>query len=138
MTWIPKPYYPLPEPQVYVSSPFMNYPNSKTLTLSLECGMQSELYSTMSNIAAYLNPDYNTFLTARTLEALIADFTIGGVRRVQFYPAIGVDAAGNPIDPVALGVTYGRLQMTLMQQIDSGDGKTSLWDAWVAMTEPVK
>lgn len=138
MTFLNKPYYPLPEPQLFVKSPFMGYPNSSTIVLSLECYLQSELAGLMTEISEYLNPNYNTFLTARSLEALIIDFTTEAIRRIQFYPATALDASENQIDPVAMGVKYGRLQMSLMQQIDSGDGKTSLWDAWLAMTAPIK
>jgi hypothetical protein len=134
MTWLAKPYYALPEPQTYVQSPIMNWPPSiLTTTLSLECALQSELASTMSDIAAYLNPNFNTFLPARSLQALINDFIAQAMNRLMWYPASG---AG--VDPVALGTKYGKLQMSLMQQIDSGDGVTSLWDAWIAMQEPVK
>jgi len=134
MTWLQKPYYPLPEPQVFVDSSVMNWPPAMTTkTLSLECALQSELYSTMSNISAYLNPNYNTFLAARSLQALIDNFTAQAAYRLMWYPACG---AG--LDPVTLGQHYGKLQMSLMQQIDSGDGVTSLWDKWTAMTEPVK
>ncbi len=134
MNWLQKPYYPLPEPQAFVDSAVMNWPPSMTTkTLSLECALQSELYSTMSNISAYLNPNYNTFLESRTLAALINDFIAQAMYRLMWYPAAGAGA-----DPVALGQKYGKLQMSLMQQIDSGDGVTSLWDKWTAMTEPVK
>ena len=132
--WLAKPYYPLPEPQVFVDSTIMNWPPSYTTkTLTVECALQSELASTMSNIAAYLNPNYNTFLPARSLQAIVNDFIAQAMNRLMWYPASGADA-----DPVALGTKYGKLQMSLMQQIDSGDGATSLWDKWTAMTEPVK
>jgi len=133
-TWLERPYYPLPEPQVFVDSPVMNWPPSiTTKTLSVECALQSELASVMSNIAAWLNPNYSTFQSSRSLQSLVNDFTAQAVNRLMWYPASGVG-----VDPVALGLKYGRLQMSLMQQIDSGDGVTSLWDAWLAMTEPVK
>jgi len=87
MDWLEKPYYPLPEPQVFVDSPVMNWgPSSVTKTLSLECALQSELYSTMSNIAGYLNPNYNTFLPSRTVQALINDFIAQAMYRLQWYP----------------------------------------------------
>lgn len=135
MSFLAKPYYALPEPQAYVDSTVMNWPKTMTTkTLSLECALQSELASTMSNIAAYLNSNYNTFLSARSLQALIDDFTAQAAYRLMWYPDCGAAGA----DPVTLGSKYGKLQMSLMQQIDSGDGVMSLWDAWVIMTAPVK
>ncbi len=132
--WLAKPYYPIPEPQVFVDSTVMNWPPSYiTKTLTVECALQSELAGVMSNISAWLNPNYNTFQTSRTLQSLVNDFIAQALYRLQWYPA---SAAG--ADPVALGIKYGRLQMSLMQQIDSGDGVTSLWDKWTTMTEPVK
>ena len=86
----------------------------------------------MSDIAGYLNPNFNTFLPARTEQAIINDFIEQAIYRIMWYPTLG-----EGIDPVGLGMKYGQLQVSLMQNIDSGDGKTSLWDAWVAMTGPV-
>jgi len=112
----------------------MNWPPTYTTkTLTVECALQSELAGVMSNILAWLNPHYNTFQTSRTLQSLTNDFISQALYRIMWYPATGMG-----VDPVALGQKYGKLQMSLMQQIDSGDGVTSLWDAWTAMTDPVK
>jgi hypothetical protein len=134
MDFLQKPYYPLPEPQVYADTSIKGWPPALTTkALTIECYLQSELYSTMSNIEGYLNPNYNTFLSARTAQAIMDNYVWEALNRSQWYPTL---AEG--IDPFSLGMKYGKLQISLMQQINSGDGVTSLWDAWVKMTEPVK
>lgn len=131
--YLVKPYYPLPLPQIYVATSVKNWPaGATTKTLTVECYLQSVLSSTMSNIIGYLNPNYNTFLTERSEIAIVNDFIETATNRIQWYPGTGFQ-----VDPVAMGTEYGQLQVALMKQIDSGDGKTSLWDAWVAMTSPV-
>ena len=131
--WLIKPYYPLPLPQVYVSTSVKNWPaGATTKTLTVECYLQSVLASTMSNIIAYLNPNYNTFLAERSEAAIIDMYVATAVSRIEWYPGTGFQ-----VDPVQLGTEYGQLQVALMKQIDSGDGATSLWDAWTEMTGPV-
>lgn len=131
--WLVKLFYPLPLPQVYVATSVKNWPaGATTKTLTVECYLQSVLSSTMSNIIGYLNPNYNTFLTERSEIAIVNDFIETAANRIQWYPGTGFQ-----VDPVEMGTEYGQLQVALMKQIDSGDGKTSLWDTWVAMTSPV-
>lgn len=141
MQWLHKPYY-VAGPQVFVKSIVKNWPTNVFITtLTVESYLQSLLASTMSNIAGYLNPDYNTFLSARTPEAIIEDYVQTAINRIEWYPSTGADINGTAIDPVALGTQYGQLQVALMQQINASDADgedgISLWDSWVAMTGPV-
>ena len=101
--------------------------------------MQGLLAGKLDDCQFWLNPNHNTFLTARTDQALINDFVLSALQRGVSFPAIVTDGE----DPIALGAQYARQMISIMQQINSGsvNGGTdgvSLWDAWTAMKDPVK
>lgn len=132
--WLEKPYYLAPDPPVTMLSTVRGWPaDDKTEVVTAEQALQDELQQALSVINEWLNPDYNTFLPARTLDALINDYIGQAIRQIMFFPTTGIG-----VKVFQLGTKYGRLQMNKMKQIDSGDGKTSVWDAWISMTAPVK
>lgn len=139
--WLHQPYYAQP-PQAFVptgiTDPITGKPivtNSgpaSTVTLTVESYLQSMLESTMSYIQGYLNPAFQTGVAVRTAQAIIDNYVATAKQRVVVYPDTTAGA-----DPTALGNQYGNLQVSLMQQIDSGQyGGTpgvSVFDAWTAM-----
>ena len=133
MDWKRAPYYPRPDVAYVENATMSRVPGQTSKTITVESALQQELAARMSNILAWLNPNYNTFQTSRTVQSLMNDFIEQAQFRIGFFPS-----TGDGVDPIALGMQYGRLQMTLMQEIDSGDGATSLWDAWTRMKEPIK
>jgi len=139
MTWLTKPYYVRPD-SVTIQSTIRGFPPSIVEpTLTIESVMQGLLSGKLDDCHFWLNPAHNTFLTARNEQAIINDFVLSALQRGQFFPAIVTDGE----DPIALGTQYARMMISIMQQINSGgvgggtDG-VSLWDAWTAMTEPIK
>ncbi len=139
MEWLNKPWYERP-PSVTIQSTIRGFPPSIVEpTLTIESVMQGLLAGKLDDCQFWLNPQHNTFLTARTDQAIINDFVLSALQRGVSFPGIVTDGE----DPIALGTQYGRLMVSKMQQINSGsvNGGTdgvSLWDAWIAMTEPVK
>lgn len=127
--WRTPPYF-TPGPQVEVATTSSSGVPAETLTV--DSYLQSMLASTMSFIRGYLNPAYQTGLTSRTAAAIVNNYIITAQGHATAYPSTGVG-----IDLVALGTTYGNLQVKLMQEIDSGPlgGKpgVSVFDAWTAL-----
>lgn len=139
MTWLAKPWYVRPD-SVTIQSTIRGFPQSIVEpTLTIESVMQGLLAGQMDDVQFWLNPDHNTFLTARTDQAIINNFVLSALQRGVSFPGIVTDGE----DPIALGTQYGRQMVTLMRQINSGGiaggtDSVSLWDAWTAMTAPVK
>ncbi len=116
--WLKPPYYIAP-PEIWATDP------SFGVALSNESYLQMMLESTMSDISAYLNPAFQTGLTAKTAAAIVANYQATVVQR----EAILRKLTG---DPLALGLKYGNMQVSLMKQIQSAPGSgVSLWIAWV-------
>ena len=132
--WLKPPYYLGTQTLVETTSSS----GVPALTLTIESDLSMMLGSTMSNIGIYLNPNATLGLTARTGAAIIANYIATAQQRATAYPS-----TANGIDLVARGTYYGNLQISLMQQIDSGNftggtSGTSLWDAWTAMQGPAQ
>ena len=132
--WLTPPYYIGTQTLVETTSSS----GVPALTLTIESDLSMMLGSTMSNIGIYLNPNTTLGLTARTGAAIIANYIATAQQRATAYPS-----TANGIDLVARGTYYGNLQISLMQQIDSGNftggtSGTSLWDAWTAIQGPAQ
>lgn len=139
MNWLQKPWYERP-PQVKIDSTIRGFPpNVIEPTLTLESILQGLLAGQMDDAQFWLNPNHNTFLSARSEQAIINNFTLTALNHIYGFPGLAVDGE----DPIALAMQYGRLMISKMKEINSGgvaggtDG-VSLWDAWTAMTEAVK
>jgi hypothetical protein len=139
MTWLSKPWYVRPD-SVTVQSTIRGFPISIVEpALTIESVLQGLLSGKLDDCQFWLNPAHNTFLTARNEQAIINDFVWTALQRLQWFPGLTTDGE----DPIALGTQYARQMISIMQQINSGgvgggtDG-VSLWDAWTAMTDPVK
>lgn len=141
--WLSKPFYPyMPADSDWVTTTSSS--GVPAFTLTVEAFLKATLRNTMSNIGGYLNPNYNTFLPARTAQAIVDMFTATAIDRTIHYPS-----TGKGVDSEALGKKYGGMMVSLMQQIDSGQFTepsqvkyakpgVSLFDQWISMTEPPK
>lgn len=141
--WLPKPFFDwMPAREDYVTTTSSS--GAPAFTLTVEAFLQATMRNIMSNIGGWLNPNYNTFLPARTAQAIVDMFTATAIDRTVNYPSLG---AG--VNSEELGAKWGGAFVSLMQQIDSGQfteanqvkyakAGVSLFDQWLTITEPPK
>lgn len=104
-----------------------------TRALFVEGYLQAQIKGSLSSVDSWLDPTYyNPRNTDKTLDGFVAAFVWTAQKRIEFYPTMGQD-----VDPVSLGVEYGSLFVSVLQQINSGGMKNgvegrSVWDVWVS------
>lgn len=137
--WLKEPYFEVDDPILKVDSTTRNMGSAHQEIPTVEADLQLLIKSTLGGISYWLNPTYFNWWP-RDEHGMIDSFITTAVERTRWYPGTIIDPRTNlRIDPVAVGMNYGRKFVGILKQINSGpftngtEGK-SLWDAWVEMS----